>query len=222
MNRRVLAELLRIWRPIASWFWSVAIVGLIIAIAIVNHVTTPDFSLWSTVAGWAARNWLAVVGSLLVALHLRQFVAAGATRRSFLYASAQLGLILAAGFALIVTIGHSIERATVGTAAYPQLMPLREFVTLFLGGLAYFVSGYVITAGFYRLGPFGGLALIPLGALPSVAVEGLLGRGSYGEIITRLLPWGAGVVVTIALVGLAVVLGHRELRDAPIRRATTA
>jgi hypothetical protein len=29
-------------------------------------------------------------------------------------------------------------------------------------------------------------------------------------------------VVTLVRVGLAVVLGHRELRDAPIRRAVTA
>ncbi|GAA3338000.1 hypothetical protein GCM10020358_16480 [Amorphoplanes nipponensis] len=222
----VATNLLRIYRPVAAWFWVTMIVCVGVGMTVVSRVTDPTFSLWLVIAGAAAKYWLGVVGILLVGLHLRQFVANGVTRHDFLAGVAIAGLVVAVLFALAVPLGHAAEQLLLSLAGplperYPTTSPgtaLREFGHVLPAALAFLACGATISAGFYRFGAWGGLALLPVAVLPVVAAEALLGVDEHGGFDVRFLPYSAAALVTLALTAVVALLFHREMRDVAIRR----
>jgi hypothetical protein len=222
----VATNLLRIYRPVAAWFWVSVIVGVSIGMTVVTRLTDPTFSLWLIVAGAAAKYWLGVVGILLVSLHLRQFVANGITRHDFLAGVAIAGLVVAVLFALAVPLGHGAEQLLLSLSGpLPERYPttsfgtaLREFGHILPAALAFLAGGAAASAGFYRFGAWGGLALLPVAVLPVLAAEALLGVDEHGGFDVRFLPYPAAALSTLALVALGALLFHRELRDVAIRR----
>jgi len=227
-SRLVATSLLWIYRPVGLWFWSLMIFGVAIGVGVIVTVTEPRFSLWLLVAGSAAKYWLSVVGVLLVSTHLRQFVATGVTRRAFLAGSAVFGLAAAWLFTLIVTTGHGIEQSLLTLtrhgplpADYPLLSAgsaASEFFHVLPGELAFLVSGAAIAAGFYRFGPLPGLLLILPGLVPALVAELLLGRGQHGEPLTRFLPFGLALTLSLLATALAAAMYQRKLRDVAIPR----
>jgi hypothetical protein len=232
MNPRTLVavNLLRIYRPVALWFWAIMVVGIAIGMTVVSRLTDPTFSLWLVVAGAAAKYWLGVVGVLLVSLHLRQFVANGVTRHDLLAGAALFGLMVAVLFALAVPLGHGAEQLLLSAGdpvpgRYPTTSfgtGLREFGHILPASLAFLVTGAAATAGFYRYGAWGGLALLPLAVLPVGAAEALLGVDEHGGFDVRFVPYAAAVLITLIVTGLAGLLVQWELRDVAIRRGATA
>jgi hypothetical protein len=228
MNQRrlVAVNLLRIYRPIALWFWGVMILCVAVGMTAVTHFTDPDFSLWLVIAGAAAKYWLGIVGVLLVSLHLRQFVANGVTRRDFLAGAAIAGLVMAVLFALAVPLGHGAEQLLMGLFGsvpeqYPTTSPgtaLREFGHVLPASLAFVAGGAAASGGFYRYGAWGGLALLPLAVLPVVAAESMLGVDEQGGFEVRFLPYVWAALITLALTALVALLFQREMRDVAIRR----
>jgi uncharacterized membrane protein len=225
-RRLVAVNLLRIYRPVALWFWGLMIVGVGIGMTAANHFADPGFSLWLVVAGSAAKYWLGVVGVVLVSLHLRQFVANGVTRRDFLAGAAIAGLVTAVLFALAVPLGHAAEQLLMGlSGSVPEQYPttsfgtaLREFGHILPASLAFVVGGAAASGGFYRFGAWGGLALLPLAVLPVVAAEAMLGVDEQGGFEVRFLPYVWAALITLAMTALAALLFQRELRDVAIRR----
>jgi hypothetical protein len=227
---QVTSMLVRIYRPIALWFWATMILCVAVGGTVVNVVTDPGFSLWLMIAGSAAKYWLGVVGVLLVATNLRQFVANGITRRDFMAGAAVFGLISAVLFALMVPLGHGVEHLLLqtvgGTPApgYPEISlaaGLREFGQVLPAHLAFLVTGGAASAGFYRFGAWGGLALLIPAALPVAAAEGLLGIDEHGHLGVRFLPLAAALLISLAVTAVAALLFRWELRNAAIRRGTT-
>ncbi|UQU66189.1 hypothetical protein COUCH_07860 [Couchioplanes caeruleus] len=229
MNARslVLSSFLRMYRPQMLWLAGFLIVGVGLADAVVVRFADPPFSLWMFVAGSAVKYWLGVVGVTLVAVHLRQFVAAGITRRDFIVGGLLFGVLLAVAFALLVPVGHGFEYALRGgadgvPAGYPHWSPsvaVSEFGHVLPSCLAYLVTGAAAGAGFYRFGAWGGLALLVPALVPVAAAEGLLGLGDNGEVLTRLVPYGVALAVSLLATVLGAVLYHRELRHTAIRSA---
>jgi hypothetical protein len=225
-RRLVAVNLLRIYRPVALWFWATMVVVVAVGMTVVNHVTEPSFSLWLVVAGAAAKYWLAVVGILLISLHLRQFVANGISRHDFLAGSALAGLPVAVLFAVAVPLGHAAEQGLMRLAGplpaqYPTTSlgtALQEFGHIVPAALAFLVTGAAASAGFYRFGARGGLALLPVAVLPVVAAEALLGVDEQGGFEVRFLPYAAAALITLALTASGALLFHREVRDVAIRR----
>jgi hypothetical protein len=48
----------------------------------------------------------------------------------------------------------------------------------------------------------------------------LLGRGDHGEPITRFLPFGLALAVSLLVTALVAMICHRLIRDVAIRRST--
>ncbi|MFI7547373.1 twin-arginine translocation signal domain-containing protein [Actinoplanes sp. NPDC049599] len=226
----VAGNLLRIYRPVALWFWSLMIVGIAVAMTVLASVTDPPVSLWLVVAGAAAKYWVGVVGVLVVSMNLRQFVANGITRRDFLAGAALAGVLAAVLFSVAVPLGHEAEQLLLGgfgpvTGRYPATSlgtGLRELGHILPASLAFLVTGAAGTAGFYRYGAWGGLALLPLAVLPVAAAEALLGVDEHGGFDARLVPYAAAVLVTLTVTALVGLLVHLELRDVAIRRGAPA
>ncbi|AGZ45581.1 hypothetical protein [Actinoplanes friuliensis] len=224
--RLVTSELFRTYRPVALWFWSIMIVGVAIGSTVVNLVTEPKFSLWLVVVGASAKWWLGVVGVLLVSLHLRQFVANGITRRDFMTGMAVFGLAGSLLTALIVPIGHALEQLLLGIAGplppdYPALSAgaaALEFGHVLPASLAFFVAGATATAGFYRYGAWGGLALVVPAVLPIGFAEVLLGVDQHGGFDSRFVPYAAAAALSLVVTGLVALLHEREMRHVAIRR----
>jgi len=222
----VALNLLRIYRPIALWFWATMILCVGVGMTAVTMLTDPAFSLWLVIAGAAAKYWLSVVGVLLVSLHLRQFVANGITRHDFLAGAAIAGVLVAVLFAAAVPLGHGGEQLLMSLggplpAGYPTTsfgVALREFGHVLPAALAFLVTGGAASAGFYRFGAWGGLALLPLAVLPVGAAEALLGVNEEGGFDVRFVPYAAAVLITLAVTALAGWVYQRELRDVAIRR----
>jgi hypothetical protein len=223
----VLTSFLRMYRPQMLWFAGFLVVGVGLADAVVARFADPPFSLWMFIAGSAVKYWLGVGGVSLVAVHLRQFVAAGITRRDFIVGGLLFGVLLAVAAALFVPVGHGVEYALRGGADgvpvdYPQWslsVAVSEFGHILPSCLAYLVAGAAAGAGFYRFGAWAGLLLLVPALLPVAASEGLLGLGDNGEVLTRFLPYGAALAVSLLATALGVVLYHRELRRVAIRSA---
>jgi hypothetical protein len=227
-RRLVAANLIRIYRPIALWFWATMAVCVAIGMTVVTLNTNPSFSLWLVMAGSAAKWWLGVIGVLLVSVHLRQFVANGITRHDFLAGAAIFGLLTAVLFAVAVPLGHGVEQLLLSIGGpLPSRYPttslgtgLRELGYEVPGSVAFLVTGMAATAGFYRFGVWGGLALLPVAALPVAAVESLIGIDSSGGFEVRFVPYAVALIISLVAIAAGALLYQRELRDVPIPRGT--
>ena len=224
---RVARSLWKTYRPVMFWFWGIVTAVSVLVSAILAAVTEVRHSFWVMIAGQASKWWLLVVGTLLVAVHLKLFIANGLTRRAFLLGSGVFGLLSAVAFAALVPIGHGVERlvwALVGAppADYPGFsaaIALREFGHFLPGGLAYLVTGVAVAAGFYRYPWWAGLLLVVPGAVPLLAAEGLLGLYDAATLpATRLLPFAGALAVSLGLTALGALMARQVLHDVAIRR----
>jgi hypothetical protein len=223
----VAKTLTTLYRPVGIGFWSIIALIVVVVTAVLAVVYEVRYSLWLIIAGQAMKWWLLVFGVLLVATHLRLYVANGVTRRDFLAGAALFGGLTAVAYALIVVLGHGIERlvwTAFGTppATYPAfsaLEALREFGHYLPGALGCLVTGALVAAGFYRFTWWIGLLLVIPGALPLAVADGLLGLYAAIEApAPRLLPYPAGVAFSLAVTVIGALLVHRQMHDVAIRR----
>ncbi|MFI5888893.1 hypothetical protein ACIA5D_02100 [Actinoplanes sp. NPDC051513] len=222
----VTGALFRIYRPIIIPF---AVLLVAVEAAIVSVVATVkdlDFSMWLVLGGSAAKYWLLVIGIILVAMQLRQFVVNGVTRHEFLAGLAVFGLVLVVGWAVAVVLGHEVESVLLDAfgaraANYPTLTAggaVREFGAVLPVSAAYLVSGAAIAAGFYRFRVWIGLLAMLGGAVPAVVADGLLGVNEFGGL-TDKVPYPAALALSLAATGLVAWGFHRAISDVAIRRA---
>ena len=221
----VSTALFRIYRPIAGWFGGILVAVLAASTAYTAGFAGTRFSLWLTIANSAAKYWLLVVGIILISMQFRQFVANGVTRREFLAGLAVFGPALAVGFAVVVPLGHAVETGVLDLIGrlppeYPVCTfgaALVEFGRVLPQAMAFFVSGTLIAAGFYRFRPWTGVALIIPGALPLGIGQGLLGFDDRG-IAADAWPYAAALAVAVLVIAAGAVGIYAVMRDVPIRR----
>jgi hypothetical protein len=221
----VTKALFRVYRPIIVPFAVILVVAEVIAARAVVRFSDLRFSMWLVLAGNAAKYWILVIGIILVAMHLRQFVVNGATRHEFLAGVAVFGLVLSVAWALAVPLGHGIESAVLealgrrGTG-YPVQTAggaLREFGEQLPISLAYLVSGATIAIGFYRWRAWIGLAVMLVGAAPAVLSDRLLGIDEWNGV-PHGLPYPVALPLSLAATALVAWGLHRAVSDVPIRR----
>ena len=221
----VTKAMFRVYRPIIVPFAVLLVVAEVIATQAVARHSDLGFSMWLVLAGHAAKYWILVIGIILVAMHLRQFVVNGATRHEFLAAVAVFGLVLSVAWAVAVPLGHGIESAVLGALDkqgpdYPTFTAggaLREFGQQLPVSLAYFVSGATIAAGFYRWRAWIGLVVMVGGAVPAIVADALLGFNEWGGL-THDVPYPAALAASLAATALVAWGLHRAISDVPIRR----
>ena len=222
----VTRALFRVYRPIIAWFAVMIVAVDAVATSAVAKVNPLTFSMWLVLGGQAAKYWLLVVGIILVAMQLRQFVVNGVTRHEFLAGAGVFGLVTAVGLALAVVLGHGLESVVLEAlgrraAGYPAAGPadlVREFGQVLPETLGYAVSGAMIAAGFYRWRAWTGLAVMLGGAVPAVVADGLLGVDETGGTVDRL-PYAAALAVSLAVTAAVAVALHRAVSDVAIKRA---
>jgi hypothetical protein len=223
--RLVAKTLFRFYRPAFLFFIGFLAVGTAVAMTIVDRLSTPTLSIWLLVAGSALKYWVLIVGIMLVVTHLRQFVINGITRRDLITGAAVFGVTAAIVFAVLLPIGHGLERALLGLAGpvppeYPAFsagVALGEFGRYLPQELAFLVSGLAIAAGFYRYGGWPGILIVVPGVLPAAVAEGLIGIDENGHAETRLVSYPVALLVLLVVTALVAVLYQREMRDVPIR-----
>jgi hypothetical protein len=218
--------LFRVYRLIIVVFAALLLVSEIIVTSVVvlgnGHI---GFSMWLVLAGSAAKYWLLVVGIMLVVMQLRQFVANGRTRHEFLAGAAVFGLIVTAGFAAVVVLGHGLESLLLGALGgrgdgYPTLSAgglLGEFGQVFPEALGYLMTGALIAAGFYRWRPRIGLVVMLGGAIPAAVADLLLGIDEFGDVAARM-PYAGALALSLAATALAGSAFYRAISDVPIKR----
>jgi hypothetical protein len=221
-TRLVFGTLLRLYRWITLGFVVAIVLATVVGDVLLSRLAA-SYPLWTTIAANGAKYWLSVIGVLLVSVHLRPMVAAGLTRRAFLRGAGLFLTAAAVTLSVLVTAGHAVEQAIVrpghsypaftAAAAAPDLA--HTLVTV----LAYAVTGAVITAGYYRCGPWPGFLLMIPATVPVLLAEALLGIEPYGRTVARVLPYGLALAATLVAAVLVAVMGQRELRDVAIRRA---
>ena len=222
----VTRTLFRIYRPLTLWF--LCLIAVVAAAATAANAAISDvrFSWWSILGGEAVRWWMLVLGTLLVASHLKLYVANGVTRRAFLLGAGVFGVVYAAGLALVLLLGHGVEYllwSAFGTvpADFPGLSPaeaLNHLAHVLPGGLAGLVTGALVAAAFYRFAWWVGLLLVVPGALPVLSAAILLGLVTEASQRPFVVPVGVAVLLTVALSVAGALLIRRILGDVAIQR----
>ena len=222
----VTGALFRIYRPIMIPFAVLLVAVEVGVVSVVATVKDLDFSMWLVLGGSAAKYWLLVIGIILVAMQLRQFVVNGVTRHEFLAGLAMFGLVLVVGWAVAVVLGHEVESLLLDAfgargADYPTLTAgkaAREFGSVLPVSAAYLVSGVAVSAGFYRFRPWTGLVVMLGGLVPAAVADVLLGYNEFGGLADRV-PYPAALALSLAATGLVAWGFHRLISDVAIRRA---
>ncbi|MFI5931353.1 twin-arginine translocation signal domain-containing protein [Actinoplanes sp. NPDC051494] len=217
-RRLVLAGLWRNYRPVLTGFMAVLITGVIVGDIIASRVTDPAPGMWMFFTT-AFRYWLGIVGCVTVAVHLRQFVASGITRRDFLAGAALIGVMGAVFYAVVVPLGHGIEYALHGGTGFSASIALREFALTLISCMAAFVTGAAATSGFYRYGTRGGLIFLIPALLPAAVAEILFTLDGDGQLMVRFIPYPVAILVSLAVTALVGRLTRQELHEVAIRRS---
>jgi hypothetical protein len=220
------AVLLRLYRPVIIPFAAILVAVEVIAVFWLASVKRPDYSMWLVLAGSAEKYWLLVIGIILVAMNLRQFVANGVTRHEFLAGSAVYGVVLALGWSVALVLGHVIEALLLDAAGrrgdgYPGIGPadlLDQFGHALPLALGWMVSGALIAAGFFRWRPLLGLIVMVGGLVPAAVAEGLLAYNEFGDGMEKL-PYPAALAISVAVTAAGAAALYRAVSDTPIRRA---
>jgi hypothetical protein len=222
----VAKSLYGIYRPVAIYTWCVITVVVLGVAVVTSRVTEIDLSIWRLIVGEAVKYWLLVLGTLLVATHLKLYVANGVTRREFLAGAGAFGILTAVVYAALVPIGTGVEwllRSAFGIASdgYPDFTAgeaLRDFGFYAPVAIGFLVTGALVAAGFYRYPWWAGLLLIIPFALPLVVSESLLGLYVAGDSpAPRFVPLGVGVLLSLLVSAAGAAVLRLVTRDVPIR-----
>lgn len=216
---------------LALWWWAVLIVSFAATAVTRGILTTVETSTWQW-AATAPKIMMLIVGAVLAAGFLPQYVSHGISRRAFSLGAGVVTTVLALTGAVIMAAGYGIEAVVydavgwrhvidephlfTGPAQWYLIIP--EFTLLFV---AWTAVGWVGATGFYRLVGFnrwdwllGTLLLIPA-ALPGVAAEAFKTWSAQGRL--PLLVGLAGIL--LASVAGAVAAYHSS-KDMPLRGGT--
>jgi hypothetical protein len=222
----VAKSLTRTFRPVVLWFLCAVTVIAVAASIVAAGVSDLGYSLWLIILGHSTKWWLLVVGTLLIATHLKLYVANGITRRDFLLGSALFGAGAVVAIALLIPAGHGVEQLVwtiAGTppAGYPEFSAagaVREFGHYLPIGLGFLVSGAFIGAAFYRFPWWAGLVLIVPGIMPAITADALLGGVGADPPATRGLPYAGALAVSLLVTLLMAAMVGAAMRDVTIRR----
>jgi hypothetical protein len=200
-----------------AWVWLTVTVIYGIVLAAVARWGEVDESLWqSIVAGW--QRWLLFsCGVVAMTMFMRMLVRNGATRALFSSAVAVAMAVIAACSTALVTAGFAVERLVydrydwpqeVGTGTLLEWSDLsRVAIEFTIAGLAYFVSGWLVGAGFCRFGPAGGVAFILPSLIPVGLCELTLSTDFSGAYDDSLRAWSDRPhLLVVTVVGTAIVL----------------
>ena len=204
--------------------------GLIeVFVGVFGHI---EYSIWE-IAEVGTAKYVPFAFSMLLGAQQTIYVAHGVTRRNFLRAATTFVLIAGLASGAAISIGYAVEHAFyslyhlptgvrtshifASTGQWPAIL-LESVVVM----TAYVTSGWLISAGYYRLGGRYGTAFLLAAVIPALGTELVLHSGWEGVALTTA---GAaspavaiGVAISVILIAAGLVASHVLLRDAPVGR----
>ncbi|MET0146852.1 MAG: hypothetical protein ABW328_18990 [Ilumatobacteraceae bacterium] len=216
-----------------GWTWVVATLAEVVVVFCVSRWGDVDQSLWQSVAaGW--QRWVVFgTGVTTTTVYLRMLVRNGVTRSLLSSASTVAMTIIAVVAGLWITAGYAIEKLVYDSNGWAQTLneggPLEWSdlwrcafeATVALG--AYFVSGWLVGAGYYRYRAVGGTLLLLPALVPAALTELFLSKDFGGVDIDTLAGWfdrpplAVSVVCGATVVAAGAVVARRVTRAIPIR-----
>jgi hypothetical protein len=236
--RAVVGQLRAAYLQTFVWFWVVVGAGWAVVATVIIGIGDADVSLWHWFGTSPAKYFLLVIGIITSAIYLAVFVGHGVTRRQFAAGCAVFFGLTSLAFGAIVLVGYLLEIALhaatgqfgASSATYPVNSVgdgLGVFLRYAVIYAAFACSGWLLGAVFYRFGPWLGILLVPVCALPGFGADFVLGMGTEvnGQHLYELIDLGAaylpaGLLIAVALLALGVFFGYAVVRDAPIRKVT--
>jgi hypothetical protein len=221
----VSAALFRVYRPLLLIFSGLILATELVGVTIGVVNGRMNYSWWLVFTRPAFHYWLLVVGIVLVAMQLKQFMSNGRTRHEFVAGAARFVLTLSVGFAAAAALGHGLESLLVGafdkrSPTYPVATVgqiISDFGHTLPGTLAYPLSGALIALGFYRYKPWVGVIVMVLGALPAVAADFFLHIDGKSNV-THRGPYAVALLASLAVTVVAAAAFQRLMSDVPVRR----
>jgi hypothetical protein len=234
---RTAASLLGWFGQIALWYWGFVLVVAIGVPFIVDAVAEVELSiLWfSRQSGiWFPFSILIAIAGTYPVVHVAQ----GMTRRSYVRGALVAAVVLAAAFAVLMTLGLLVERAWYGAMGWrwrledgwftPDESLGRVLVAYLATFTVAYLSGLLVGTVYAAHGGWWGTLTLPLTVGPVIAVialvdgttgwipfAGTLGAGP-GEPVPSLLVVAAAAVLALALAAAFHVIATR--RPVPPRR----
>jgi hypothetical protein len=219
------------------WFW-VVVGSCWAAIATVIIIFgDADASVWQWFGESPSKYFLLVLGIITTSVYLPVYVGHGITRRQFALGSGIFFGLTSVAFGGLTMAGYLIELIMhaasgefgVDGDSYPVTTVgdgLAVFARSTLIQAAFACSGGLFGATFYRYGPWIGILLVPLCAVPGFGTDFVLGgdermgRHLYDivELGAAYLP--ASLLLGALLIALGVVFAFLVVRDVPIRKVT--
>lgn len=222
---------------LAAWFWAIAVVGVTVALVIIDRVATVEMSIMQFASQGA--TWFPfAVAITFVTSQIGVHVANGMTRRAFIRAHLLSVVVSAAAYTLLMSTAMAVEGAVYDRLGWPHVPgdveralwqdafapSLLEYGLVFLAAQ---MSGLLVGIAYYRFGGWWGTLLLPLTVAPVVLVQiagPVLGGTWNGREISE--PLGTGVPVSawgflagaLVLIALAALAFSRLARDVPVRR----
>lgn len=170
-----------------------------------------DVLRWATVP--PVKYFLFTIAIIVAAVQLRIYVAFGLTRRDVVLGGARFFAIAAPFMALysqllylaIAVVSDLVDAPP--PAGYSHVAAIWALLLAFLGFLAWTASGGLVGLGFVRFGAWGGIAFLPVAAVPAAAAE--------IAYLAPFLPAGIGLVAgaaVVVVVGVLLASGWVALR----------
>ncbi len=220
-----------------SWLgWTWAATGVIYAVVMAVIIRVGghlDSSLWESAGASWQRYVIFAAGVATLPSFLALFVGNGVTR-SQLAASSTVAMVVVAlcGTAFAI-VGFVAESLIFGSVGWTQVMD-NGYPADSVGGYAvlalryavifsmWFSAGWLIGAGFYRYGFFGGIALIIPFAIPVLLCELLVGQAAASinvDVLTDHVqtPAAVGLLVGVGLVAMNATIARAFTRGAAVR-----
>lgn len=221
-----------------AWYagmWALLLVGFeALSLTVVGLRGNVESSSWLGLLH-LARYALIGGGLIMVTSHLPTYLAHGISRRDALRGGALAGAGLAIGAAIVATGLLGVERMVFSLADWPHEvgsgagdhaytaldqwgLVLLETAGIFL---AHLVAGWLVGAGYMRLGWVGGTMLLPLALVPAFGVDVVLGGGGFGPLADWLgierPSLALGVPLALVLLGAGCALAGALLRRLPLQ-----
>lgn len=224
---------LRVYLYLYAITWLLFLVGIAVAIVLVNHFGTVDLSVAQFVRTGPLVWFVFALAIMVPSSYLTPHVANGLTRRSFTVASLLAVLVHAHAQAVTATTVMFLEGALYaamgwqhdvegGATPVPGLWEQGAGILLLdyaLASLSGAVSGLLLGIAYYRLGGWRGTLLLPLVMVPILAVMFLStwGNGSQAWLNGNL----AGAATAVALILAGAVAFALLARNVQITRLET-
>lgn len=215
------------------WTWVVASIvyaGVITAVARWGSI---DQGLWQSVAAGWQRYVVFGAGVTTTTTYLRTFLRNGVSRSLLSSASTASAVLVALLGTAWISAGYVAEKLVYDHYGWVQELNSnavfgwsdlwRVALETPLVLVAYFISGWIVGAGFYRFGVAGGIALTLPGLVPAALAELFASRDFGGIDLDARTGWfdrphlALAVATGVVVVAASAWVARRITRALPVR-----